>query len=76
MQEFRVQTSNFSAEFGRQPGGQIAIATRSGTNSFHGGLFEYLRNDVLDAANWFTNANRQTKRPSARTTSAEASAGR
>ncbi len=53
MQEFRVQTSSFAPEFGRTPGGQISIATRSGTNDFHGTLFEYFRNDVLDANDWF-----------------------
>lgn len=61
MQEFRIQTSSFAPEFGRTPGGQISIATRSGTNSFHGTLFEYLRNDVLDANDWFSNANRLPK---------------
>jgi len=53
MQEFRVQTSSFAPEFGRAPGGQISIATRSGTNQFHGTLFDYFRNDVLDANSWF-----------------------
>ena len=53
MQEFRVQTSSFAPEFGRTPGGQISIATRSGTNRFHGALFEYFRNTVLDANDWF-----------------------
>ncbi|HMG37109.1 MAG TPA: carboxypeptidase-like regulatory domain-containing protein, partial [Blastocatellia bacterium] len=57
MQEFRVQTSSFAPEFGRTPGGQISIATRSGSNSFHGTLFEYFRNDVLDAKDWFVNFN-------------------
>jgi hypothetical protein len=56
MQEFRIQTSSFAPEFGRTPGGQISIATRSGTNAFHGALFEYFRNDVLDAKDWITNA--------------------
>jgi hypothetical protein len=56
MQEFRIQTSSFAPEFGRTPGGQISIATRSGTNAFHGALFEYFRNDVLDAKDWFVNA--------------------
>jgi hypothetical protein len=55
MQEFRVQTSSFAPEFGRTPGGQISIVTRSGTNSFHGALFEYFRNNVLDADDWFVN---------------------
>src|SRR5271156_2406161 len=53
MQEFRIQTSTYAPEFGRTPGGQISIATRSGTNSFHGSVFDYFRNNVLDASNWF-----------------------
>lgn len=57
MQEFRLQTSSFAPEFGRTPGGQISIATRSGSNAFHGTLFEYFRNDVLDAKDWFVNFN-------------------
>src|SRR5262249_5767619 len=63
MQEFRVQTSTYSAEYGRQPGGQISIVTRSGTNSFHGLLFEYLRNDKFDANDWFADHNHQPKPP-------------
>ena len=55
MQEYKVQTSSFDAEFGRTTGAQLSIVTRSGTNKFHGTLFEYLRNDVLDANNWFNN---------------------
>jgi Carboxypeptidase regulatory-like domain/TonB dependent receptor len=55
MQEFRVQTSSFAPEFGRMPGGQISIVTRSGTNQFHGTAFEYFRNTVLDANDWFSN---------------------
>src|SRR5262245_22297158 len=61
MQEFRIQTSSFAPEFGRTPGGQISIATRSGTNTFHGTLFEYFRNDVMDAADWFVNFNKLAK---------------
>jgi hypothetical protein len=53
LEEFRIQTSTFAPEFGRTPGGQISIATRSGTSQYHGTLFDYLRNDVLDANNWF-----------------------
>jgi hypothetical protein len=53
LQEFRAATSTYSAEFGRTPGGQFAFTTRSGTNSYHGTLFDYFRNDALDAANWF-----------------------
>src|SRR6266702_340198 len=57
MQEFRIQTSSFAPEFGRSPGGQVSIATRSGTNDLHGTAFEYFRNDVLDANDWFSNRN-------------------
>jgi hypothetical protein len=53
MQEFRIQTSTFAPEFGRTPGGQISIVTRSGTNQWHGTAFDYLRNDALDASDWF-----------------------
>jgi Carboxypeptidase regulatory-like domain/TonB dependent receptor-like, beta-barrel len=57
MQEFRLQTSSFAPEYGRTPGGQVSIVTRGGTNSFHGTLFEYFRNSVLDARDWFVNFN-------------------
>jgi hypothetical protein len=53
IQEFRVQTSTYSAEFGRTPGAQVGIVTRSGANAWHGSAFEYLRNDLLDASDWF-----------------------
>lgn len=53
LQEFRIQTSTYAPEFGRTPGAQISIVTRSGTNQFHGALFDYLRNEVLDANDWF-----------------------
>jgi carboxypeptidase family protein/TonB-dependent receptor-like protein len=55
LQEFRTQTSSFAPEFGRTPGGQISIVTRSGSNDFHGAIFDYLRNDVFDANDWFAN---------------------
>jgi hypothetical protein len=55
LQEFRIETSSFAPEFGRSPGGQVSLTTRSGTNQFHGGIYEYFRNDVLDANNWFAN---------------------
>lgn len=61
LQEFKIQTSTYAPEFGRTPGGQISIVTRSGTNEFHGALFEYFRNDALDANDWFANANRLPK---------------
>ena len=57
LQEFRIQTSSYAPEFGRTPGGQISIVTRSGTNEFHGTLFDYLGNDALDANDWFANYN-------------------
>ena len=57
MQEFRIQTSSFAPEFGRMPGAQVSIVTRSGTNDFHGTLFEYFRNSALDARDWFVNFN-------------------
>ncbi|HLH00146.1 MAG TPA: carboxypeptidase-like regulatory domain-containing protein [Bryobacteraceae bacterium] len=57
IQEFTVLTSNYSAEYGFTSGGVINAITRSGTNAFHGAGFDFLRNDKLDAANFFTNAN-------------------
>jgi Carboxypeptidase regulatory-like domain len=57
LQEFRIQTSTYAPEFGRTPGGQISIATRSGTNQFHGALFDYFRNTALDATDWFADHN-------------------
>jgi len=53
LQEFRIQTSTYAPEFGRTPGGQVSVVTRSGTNQFHGTVFDYFRNDALDANNWF-----------------------
>jgi hypothetical protein len=53
LQEFRILTSTYAPEFGRTPGAQISILTRSGTNQFHGTAFDYLRNDVFDANDWF-----------------------
>ncbi len=55
VQEFRVDSSNFPAEFGTGTGGQISVVTKSGGNQFHGSLFEYLRRDGLDARNFFDN---------------------
>ena len=55
LQEFRILTSTYAPEYGRTPGGQIAVVTRSGTNQFHGSAFDYLRNDKLDANDWFNN---------------------
>ena len=55
LQEFRVQTSSYPAELGRMPGAQVQMVTRSGTNEFHGSVFDYFRNEALDANDWFTN---------------------
>jgi len=68
LQEFRIQTSTFAPEFGRTPGAQISIVTRSGTSQFHGTGFDYLRNDLFDANNWFNGVNilNQTPLPKAR----------
>jgi hypothetical protein len=63
LQEFKILTSTYAPEFGRTPGGQISMVTRSGSNDFHGALFEYFRNDVLDAADWFVNSTRSRKPP-------------
>jgi Carboxypeptidase regulatory-like domain/TonB dependent receptor-like, beta-barrel len=63
LQEFRVETSSFAPEFGRSPGGQVILVTRSGTNNFHGGIYEYFRNDVLDANDWFANNIGQPRAP-------------
>lgn len=56
LQEFRIETSSFAPEFGRSPGGQVILSTRSGTNEFHGAAFDYFRNTVMDANNWFNDA--------------------
>ncbi len=53
--EFKLQTSNFAAEYGRNPGVLISISTKSGSSKFHGTLYEFLRNDALDANRYFAN---------------------
>ncbi|HEY2018315.1 MAG TPA: TonB-dependent receptor [Bryobacteraceae bacterium] len=57
VQEFRVDSSNYPAEFGTGSGGQISLITKSGGNTYHGSVFEYLRNDALDARNFFDGAS-------------------
>ena len=51
--EFRILTNNFDAEYGSYAGGQINVVTKSGTNKFHGSAFEFLRNNVLNSRNYF-----------------------
>ena len=63
VQEFKVQTNNMSAEFGRTSGGVVNVSMRSGTNLLHGSLYEFLRNSVLDSNRWFNNATGQSKPP-------------
>ena len=63
LQEFRVETSSYAAEFGRSPGGQVMLTTRSGANDFHGGVYEYFRNDMLDANDWFANQAGKSRAP-------------
>lgn len=58
IQEFRILTSNYTAEYGRNGGGVISTVVKSGTNDIHGSLFEYLRNDAFNANTFFNNANR------------------
>ncbi len=53
LQEFSVQTSNYNAEYGQNAGGVVSIVTKSGTNQFHGSAFEFIRNRVFNAANYF-----------------------
>lgn len=65
LQEFRIQTSTYSPEFGRTPGAQISILTRSGTNGFHGTAFDYFRNDKLDASDWFNSYQNNPPLPKA-----------
>jgi len=53
IQEFEVQTNTFAAEYGRNSGSVVNLVTKSGTNQLHGSLYEFFRNDVLDARNFF-----------------------
>ena len=61
IQEFKVQTADFSADLGRSAGAVLNATIKSGTNSIHGAVWEFLRNDKLDAADWFTNNNGTAK---------------
>ncbi len=62
VQEFRVDSNSYPAEYGTGTGGQINVVTKSGSNQFHGSLFEYLRNDALDARNFFDGATKSPLR--------------
>ena len=63
LQEFKVQTNAFSAQYGRTAGAVVNMVTRSGGSEFHGVLYEFLRNDKLQANNWFANANGRDRAP-------------
>lgn len=65
IREVNIKTSNFSSEYGRNSGASINVVTRSGNNQYHGSAFEYLRNEKLDANQYFNNA-RKVARPSLR----------
>jgi hypothetical protein len=63
LQEFDIQTSDFNAQYGRNSGGIVNAATKAGTNEWHGDLFEFVRNDVLNANNFFSNKGGVPKPP-------------
>ena len=57
VQEFRILTSNYTAEYGRNSGGIVSLVTKSGSNSVHGSVFEFNRNDAFSANSYFNNKN-------------------
>jgi len=59
LQEFSVQTTNYSAQYGENAGGVVNVVTKSGTNSFHGDLFEFVRNPAFNAQNFFATPTAQ-----------------
>src|SRR3984885_6390931 len=63
LEEFKIQTSGYTAEYGRNPGGQVSFTTRSGTNDIHGSLFEHLRNTAFDANSYQNNYYGEQKAP-------------
>ena len=77
IQEFKVVTSPYSAEYGRSPGAAVSVSTKSGTNGFHGTAYEYFRNEAFDSIDFFSQARRRGRsRRTTRTSSAATSAAR
>jgi hypothetical protein len=59
--EFKIQTSTYDAGYGRNPGANVNVVTKSGTNAFHGAAFEFFRNTALNANDWFRNTTGGSK---------------
>src|SRR6202022_557073 len=59
--EFKIQTSTYDSGYGRNPGANVNVVTKSGTNNFHGNAFEFFRNTALNANTWFRNYNGLSK---------------
>src|SRR6202042_487540 len=62
IQEFKVVTNGYSAEYGRSSSGVVSVALKSGSNELHGSVFEFLRNDLVDAKNYFATSKSPYKR--------------
>ena len=62
IQEFKIETTPYAADLGTSPGAQIIITTRSGTNKFHGTAWDYLRNDIMDAQNYFATSKPELRK--------------
>jgi len=63
IQEFKIQTSTYDASYGRNPGANVNVVTKSGSNEFHGSLFEFFRNEALNANDFFYNRDRRADAP-------------
>src|SRR5258708_8728273 len=63
IQEFKIQTSTYDASYGRNPGANVNVVTKGGGNEFHGSLFEFFRNEALNANDFFYNRNRAPNQP-------------